>query len=63
MQNRLTRCFLSKQGEWSPNLEKARDFKASTEAVTYSVANHLEDVQIVLHFDSAPRYDVELRLG
>jgi len=62
IQNCVTRRFLGERGAWHRSAAKAKDFKAGTEAIDYYVTHGLEDVQIVLHFDFAPRLNIELPL-
>lgn len=63
LQNRNTWCFLSEDGSWVQPSAEAKAFPTSIEAINHSIAHHLQNVQMLLHFDSAPRYDIAISLG
>lgn len=62
LQNRFTRCFLGKGGRWVEMCARARAFRSGVEAIDYSVTHRLQNVRMLLHFESAPRYDIALDL-
>ena len=63
LQNLETQCFLSEGGKWVGLCAKAKAFPTGIEAINYSIAHHLQNVQMLLHFDAAPRYDIAIGLG
>jgi hypothetical protein len=58
LQNMTTKLFF-RQGGWTEDVEKARDFPNSLNAINYCNANGLKNVQVLLKFKQ-PRYDVAL---
>ncbi|HZV37090.1 MAG TPA: hypothetical protein VFB72_21110 [Verrucomicrobiae bacterium] len=54
-----TGLYFQGPGEWTPQPERAHDFKSSVTARTYCVRNGVEGVQIVLKFD-VEKYDIVL---
>ncbi|HEX5220275.1 MAG TPA: hypothetical protein VFZ59_11960 [Verrucomicrobiae bacterium] len=62
LQNRATNCFLGERGNWVPMSINAKAFSTGVEAIHYSVAHHLRNVQLLLRF-GAERYDIALALG
>jgi hypothetical protein len=59
LQNLNTKLFFKRPGGWTDDLEKARDFPNSLNAINFCNANGLRDVQVLLKFNQ-PRYDVAL---
>jgi hypothetical protein len=63
LQNKDTWCFLSEQGRWVRRCAEAKTFHTTIEAVNHSIAHNLQNVQMLLHFEFAPRYDIAISLG
>jgi hypothetical protein len=63
LQNKDTWCFLSEDGRWVGLCDEAKAFSTTIEAINHSIAHHLQNVQMLLHFDFAPRYDIVIGLG
>ena len=62
VQNCITRKFLGEDGLWLNNQAEAKVFRAGLEALDFCFANKLDDVQVVMHFDSATHQNIELPL-
>ena len=54
-----TGLYLKGAGKWTPDCEKARDFKSSVTARSYCENHHILHAQIVLKFDTE-QYDIVL---
>ena len=63
LQNRDTWCFLTEDGRWVRLCAEAKAFATTIEAINHSIAHQLQNVQMLLHFDFAPRYDIVIGLG
>jgi len=61
LQNLKTKLFFKEIGIWTADIEKARDFPNSLNAINFCNANGLKDVQVLLKFKQE-RYDVALPL-
>jgi hypothetical protein len=59
LQNLTTKLYFRQAGDWTGDVEKARDFPNSLNAINYCNANSLKDVRVLLKFKQ-DRYDVAL---
>jgi hypothetical protein len=59
LQNLNTKLFFRKPSGWTEDIEKARDFPNSLNAINFCNLNGLKDVQVLLKFKQQ-RYDVAL---
>jgi hypothetical protein len=59
LQNIETKLFLKGPNSWTADVEKARDFPNSLNALNHCNANGLKNVQVLLKFKQE-RYDVAL---
>ena len=61
LQNLKTKLFFKEPGNWTADVEIARDFPNSLNAINFCNANGLKEVQVLLKFKQE-RYDVALPL-
>lgn len=59
LQNLTTRLYFRQIGSWTDDVEKARDFPNSLNAINFCNANGLKNVRVLLKFKQG-RYDVAL---
>ena len=60
VQNCVTRKFLGEGCIWLNSQAEAKAFRTGADAVDFCFTHDLEDVQVVLHFDSAAHLDIQL---
>jgi len=59
LQNLNTKLFFRQPAGWTEDIEKARDFPNSLNAINFCNTNGLKNVQVLLKFNQQ-RYDVAL---
>ena len=59
VQDPVTHSFLCQDGNWSKELDKARDFITTADAVTFCTTHVRKHYQILVRF-SDPAYDIIL---
>jgi hypothetical protein len=63
LQHSRTRLYFVRDGDWTSDPAKARDFVTTQAAVLYSRAHGLGDAQIVVHFHRPELHDLVLPLS
>jgi hypothetical protein len=58
LQDCASKLFVVEANRWTSDLEKARDFGTTREAVVYALAHRLPGVQLMIHFSSEALTDV-----
>jgi hypothetical protein len=59
LQNVTTHLYFRQLGSWTDDVEKARDFPNSLNAINFCNSNGLKEVRVLLKFKQS-RYDVVL---
>ena len=59
LQNVTTKLYFRQLGSWTDDVEKARDFPNSLNAINFCNSNGLKEVRVLLKFKQS-RYDVAL---
>ena len=52
IQNKVTRLFWKKKSEWAADSNEAHDFEMATDAEKFCRDSQLEQIQIVVKFES-----------
>lgn len=63
LQHGRTRMFYVRNGDWTSDPMRARDFVTAQAAIAYSHAHSLRDAHLVVHFDRPDLHDLVLPLS
>ena len=57
LQNKSTKLYLGNSGEWTPDIDDARSFTSTWEALEFCKGQALPPTKVLMKFDNA-RYDI-----
>jgi hypothetical protein len=63
LQHRRTRMFYIRNGDWTSDPARARDFVSTQAAGLYARARGMSDIQAVVHFHRPDLHDLVLPLN